>query len=153
MSAAKLFASTIIAAALFAAVLSAGGASAQSPAAPSGNPQSGSQADSQTEAQPPGESTSPGMTHPQAIDDQDLRRFAAATAKIRIIDREYTKKKDGKSDAERASLGKDEDKENLAAVEGAGLTVALYNAISKQIQDDPALAKKAYEYIYAAQVK
>ncbi len=136
MSAAKLFASSLIAAALW-----AGGAAAQSaPPAPA-------------EAQPPGESTSPGMTHPQAIDDQDLRRFAAATAKIRIIDREYTKKKDGKSDAERAALSKDEDKENLAAVEGAGLTVPLYNAISKQIQDDPVLAKKAYEYIYAAPVK
>lgn len=134
MSAAKLFASTFIVASLW-----TGAASAQAPAAP--------------EAQPPGESTSPGMTHPQAIDDQDLRRFAAATAKIRIVDREYTKKKDGKSDAERAALSKEEDKENLAAVEGAGLTVALYNAISKQIQDDPALAKKAYEYIYAAPVK
>ncbi len=148
MSAAKLFASSLIAAALW-----AGGASAQSTQPPNGNAQSGSQADGQTEAQPPGESTSPGMTHPQAIDEQDLRRFAAATAKIRIIDREYTKKKDGKSDAERAALSKDEDKENLAAVEGAGLTVPLYNAISKQIQDDPALAKKAYEYIYAAPVK
>jgi len=148
MSAAKLFISSIIVATLW-----AGGASAQSTTAPSGNPQSGSQADGQTEAQPPGGSSSPGMTHPQAIDDQDLRRFAAATAKIRIVDREYTKKKDGKSDAERAALSKDEDKENLAAVEGAGLTVALYNAISKAIQDDPALAKKAYEYIYAAPVK
>jgi hypothetical protein len=134
MSAAKLFASSFIAASLW-----TGAVLAQSPAAP--------------EAQPPGESTSPGMTHPQAIDEQDLRRFAAATAKIRIVDREYTKKKDGKSDAERAALSKEEDKENLAAVEGAGLTVALYNAISKQIQDDPALAKKAYEYIYAAPVK
>lgn len=132
MSAAKLFAASVIATALWAS-----GASAQSPAAPSGNPPS----------------ASPGMTHPQAIDDQDLRRFAAATAKIRIVDREYTKKKDGKSDAERAALSKEEDKENLAAVEGAGLTPALYNAISKAIQDDPALAKKAYEYIYAAPVK
>lgn len=132
MSAAKLFAVSVIAAALW-----AGGAAAQSPSAPSGN----------------SPSASPGMTHPQAIDDQDLRRFAAATAKIRIVDREYTKKKDGKSDAERAALSKEEDKENLAAVEGAGLTVALYNAISKAIQDDPALAKKAYEYIYAAPVK
>jgi hypothetical protein len=132
MSAAKLFAVSVIAAALW-----AGGAAAQSPRAPSGNPPS----------------ASPGMTHPQAIDDQDLRRFAAATAKIRIVDREYTKKKDGKSDAERAALSKEEDKENLAAVESAGLTPALYNAISKAIQDDPVLAKKAYEYIYAAPVK
>ena len=148
MSTAKLFASSLIAAALWAC-----GASAQSTTPPNGNSQSGSQVEGQTEAQPPGGSTSPGMTHPQAIADQDLRRFAAATAVIRIIDREYTKKKDSKSDAERAALSKDEDKENLAAVEGAGLTVPLYNAISKQIQDDPALAKKAYEYIYAAPVK
>lgn len=132
MSAAKRLAVSVIAAALW-----AGGAAAQSPSAPSGNPPA----------------ASPGMTHPQAIDDQDLRRFAAATAKIRIIDRDYTIKKDGKSDAERAALSKDEDAANLAAVEAAGLTVARYNAISKAMQDDPALAKKAYEYIYAAPVK
>lgn len=137
MSAAKFFAASVIAAAMWAAPLWTSAAAAQSPSAPSDNPPS----------------ASPGMTHPQAIDDQDLRRFAAATAKIRIVDREYTKKKDGKSDAERAALSKEEDKENLAAVEGAGLTPALYNAISKAIQDDPALAKKAYEYIYAAPVK
>ncbi|MFN4283058.1 MAG: DUF4168 domain-containing protein [Alphaproteobacteria bacterium] len=89
----------------------------------------------------------------QAVSDQDLRAFAAATAKIRLIDRDYTIKKDGKSDAERAALSKEEDAANLAAVQGAGLTPTRYNAISKAMQDDPALAKKAYEYIYAAPVK
>ena len=89
----------------------------------------------------------------QAVSDQDLRAFAAATAKIRIIDRDYTIKKDGKSEAERAVLNKEEDAANLAAVQAAGLTPARYNAISKAMQDDPALAKKAYEYIYAAPVK
>ena len=89
----------------------------------------------------------------QAVSDQDLRAFAAATAKIRLIDRDYTIKKDGKPDAERASLSKEEDAANLAAVQGAGLTPTRYNAISKAMQDDPALAKKAYEYIYAAPVK
>lgn len=89
----------------------------------------------------------------EAVSDQDLRSFAAATAKIRIIDRDYTIKKDGKSDAERAALSKEENAANLAAVQGAGLTPARYNEISKAMQDDPALAKKAYEYIYAAPVK
>ena len=89
----------------------------------------------------------------QAVSDQDLRAFAAATAKIRLIDRDYTIKKDGKPDAERAALSKEEDAANLAAVQGAGLMPTRYNAISKAMQDDPALAKKAYEYIYAAPVK
>jgi Spy/CpxP family protein refolding chaperone len=105
------------------------------------------------EAQPPGESNSPGMTHPQAIDDEDLQRFAAATAKIRIVDREYTKKKDGKSGDDLTALSEAEEKDKQAAVGEAGLTVVMYNAISKAIQDDPALAKKTYDYIYKAGAK
>ncbi|HEY4135633.1 MAG TPA: DUF4168 domain-containing protein [Alphaproteobacteria bacterium] len=105
------------------------------------------------EPQPPGESISPGLTHPQAVDDEDLRRFAAATAKIRIVDREYTKKKDGKSGADLTALSEAEEKDKQAAVGEAGLTVVMYNAISKAIQHDPVLAKKAYDYIYKAPVK
>jgi len=89
----------------------------------------------------------------QAVSDQDLRSFAAATAKIRIIDRDYTIKKDGKPDAERAALSKEENAANLAAVQAAGLTPSRYNEISKAMQSDPALAKKVYEYIHAAPVK
>lgn len=144
MPAAKLFATTLIAASLMGGVVLAQSTDATTP-----KPQT----EPLPVPQPPGQSTSPGLTHPQAIDDEDLRKFAAATAKIRLIDRDYTKKKDGLYEADRARLSKEEDEAKLAAVKEVGLTPDLYNAISKQIQDDPALAKKAYEYIYAAPVR
>lgn len=144
MPAAKLFATTLLAASLM-----GGAVLAQSTDATTPKPQT----EPLPVPQPPGQSTSPGLTHPKAIDDEDLRKFAAATAKIRLIDRDYTKKKDGLYEADRARLSKEEDEAKLAAVKEVGLTPDLYNAISKQIQDDPALAKKAYEYIYAAPVR
>lgn len=141
MPAAKLFATTLLAASLM-----GGAALAQSAApAPSTTPKP------QTEPLPV--PPSPGLTHPQAVHDEDLRKFAAATAKIRLIDRDYTKKKDGLYEADRARLSKEEDEAKLAAVKEVGLTPDRYNAISKQIQDDPVLAQKAYEYIYAAPVR
>lgn len=74
------------------------------------------------------------------LNDQSLRRFATAFARVRDLSSEYYEAiASARTEAEAISL-QDEVRDRMeAAIESSGLTIEEYNYIAVQVSDDPEL--------------
>lgn len=100
------------------------------------------------------QSTTPAATHTQAeqapmpqsadFSDQEVARFAQASAKVLDLQSEYTQQLETHADDQDkvASIQQEAQDKMAEAVQGAGLSIQKYNEIIQVARLDPALAKR-----------
>lgn len=98
-------------------------AGAQTPEAESGQP-----------AQPQQQTVPQEQTEPVEVTDEKLRQFVAAATDVRDIQEDYV--------AEAQSLQEETQQKMVESVEGAGMTIDEFQAISEQLQNNPELVER-----------